>query len=124
MKRIATVLALAALAGCSSGSTKAKESLAVTSGGGPDAQTATVLMADSLTFVPNLVNAKVGKLTLTATNKGNTPHNLTFADKALGKTSTISGKESGSLTLTFDKAGTYSFRCTFHEGMTGKVVVS
>jgi len=125
VKRTLTTVAIAVLlVGCSSGSTKAKDNGAVTTTGAAGAQTAAVDVTDSLTFSPNTVNAKVGTVTLSVTNTGGTPHNLTFDDSALGKTNTIAGKESVPLKVVFDKAGTFTFRCTFHAGMTGKVVVS
>jgi plastocyanin len=96
----------------------------VTTSGAADAQTATVDMTDSLRFAPGTVEAKVGKVTLTVDNTGNTPHNLHFDDRGLGKTPTIGGKESKPLEVTFAKAGTFTFACTFHAGMVGKVVVS
>ena len=37
---------------------------------------------------------------------------------------TVDGGESEPLKVVFTKAGTYTFQCTFHSGMTGKVVVS
>ena len=127
MKRSLTLASVAVvlLAGCSSGSSGAAEDTgSVAASGSADAQTAEVGMTDKLVFAPTTVTAKVGKVTLSAQNEGNTPHNLTFDDKSLGKTGTISGKETKDVTVTFDKAGTFTFTCTFHEGMDGKVVVS
>ncbi len=123
MKRTLTALAVVLLAGCSSGTTT-QAATEVTAAGSADAQTATVGMTDKLTFTPNVVNAKLGTLTLTATNEGNTPHNVSFDESSLGKTPTVSGKGSKELKLVFAKAGTFTFVCTFHEGMTGKVVVT
>ena len=126
MKRTLTLAALSVvlLAGCSSGSGTTKATGTVTSSGPATAQTAQVGMTDRLVFSPSTVNAKVGMLTLSAKNEGSTPHNLTFDDKSFGKTGTIAGKETKSVTLKLDKAGTYTFTCTFHEGMNGRVVVS
>lgn len=125
MKRTLTLaLAAAVLSACSSGSSAPKDSGPVTAAGAADAQTATVGMTDKLVFSPTTVAAKVGTLTLSAKNEGNTPHNLTFDDAALGKTGTISGKQTKDVRVSFDKAGTFTFTCTFHEGMSGKVVVT
>lgn len=121
----ATLTVVLLTAACSSGSSAAsKDSGSVTAAGAAGAQTATVGMTDSLAFAPATVKAKVGTLTLSAKNEGNTPHNLTFDDPALGKTGTISGKETKDVVVTFDKAGTFAFTCTFHEGMNGKVIVT
>lgn len=125
MKRTATLaVALVLASGCSSGSGKGKDTGPVTTEGAAGAQTVTVEMTDRLTFSPNVVDARVGTVTLTTTNKGTTPHNLTFGDTSLGKTGTISGGESKNLRLVLGRAGIYRFTCTFHQGMTGKVVVS
>ena len=127
-KRVAAVARLAALTllltGCGGGSDDASGSASVTTAGAADAQTATVDTTDKLVFVPDTVNARVGKVTLTVTNSGRIPHNLHFDEGALGKTGTVDGKESEPLEITFDKAGTFTFVCTFHPGMDGKVVVS
>jgi plastocyanin len=125
VKRSLILLAVATLlAGCSSGGSKAPDSGSVTTQGSPDAQTATVGMTDKLRFDPGTVDAKVGTVTLDVKNEGGVPHNLTFDDTSLGKTRTVSGHASQPLKLVFDKAGTFTFQCTFHPGMTGKVVVS
>lgn len=127
MKRSLTLAATAVvlLAACSSGSSGGVSNTgSVAASGTVDAQTAQVGMTDKLVFSPSTVTARVGKLTLSAKNEGNTPHNLTFDDKSLGKTGTISGKETKDVTLSFDKAGTFTFTCTFHGGMNGKVVIS
>jgi plastocyanin len=123
--RLATCsLALLLAVGCSGGSSSDEDGGAVTTTGTADAQTATVDMNDKLQFVPTTVNAKVGSVTLDVVNVGMVPHNLHFDDDALGKTGTIDGKADEKLTVTFSQAGTFTFVCTFHPGMTGKVVVS
>ena len=110
------------LMGCSS--SKAKDTGSVSTTGEAGAQTATLELTSSLAFVPNTVLAKVGTVTLTVSNTGQVPHNLEFDTKALGKTATVNGKTSVPLKVVFTKAGTFTFQCTFHPGMTGKVVVS
>ena len=109
-------------AGCGGGSAPAQQT-AVTTAGAAAAQTATVGMTDADRFAPSEVDARVGTVTLTVTNRGNTPHNLQFDTTSLGKTPTVAGKETQSLRVRFDQPGTYTFLCTFHDGMTGKVVV-
>ena len=125
MKRLAPVLVLPLLlTACGGGSSSSGGSDAATTSGAPGAQTVTVDMNDKLKFSPSTVNAKVGTVTLTVANVGQVPHNLVFDDSALGKTGTVDGKTSEPLKVVFDKAGTFRFQCTFHSGMTGKVVVS
>ena len=123
MKRAARLALIPLLlAGCTS--SKAKDHGSVSTTGAPDAQVVTLDMTSSLSFVPNTVLAKVGKVILTVDNTGQVPHNLEFDDRALGKTKTVDGKKTADLSVVFDKAGTFTFQCTFHPGMTGKVVVS
>lgn len=96
----------------------------VTASGSGDQQAASLDMTDELSFEPNQVKAAVGRLALTVENAGRIPHNLVFADEALGKTDTVKGKATATLTVALSKAGTYRFTCTFHPGMDGEVTVS
>ena len=114
---LAPLLLLTACGG--GGSTSVQDNGVVTASGGA----ATVKGGDNLKFSPNVVDAKAGKLTLTFVNSGQVPHNLVFDDSGLGKTGTVDGGAKETLDVTFDKAGTYTFQCTFHPGMNGKVVV-
>ena len=125
--RTAAVLAsLLLVAGCSGGGSgkDLKVTGTVTTSGAAGAQTAALDMTDQLTFVPNVVNAKVGQLTMTVENAGRVPHNLVFDDSSLGKTDTVDGHATATLSVPLGKAGTYRFTCTFHSGMDGQVVVT
>jgi plastocyanin len=95
-----------------------------TTTGAADAQTVTVEMTDKLRFTPSTVEAKVGTVTFDVSNTGQVPHDLQFDAKGLGDTGTIDGKEARPLKVVFTKAGTFTFICTFHAAMKGKVVVS
>ena len=126
-----TAAALAALllvAACGGGGGSKGGDLKVTgtvmAAGDPSAQTASLDMKDDLTFTPNVVNAKVGTLNLAVANAGRVPHNLVFDDPGLGKTDTVRGHATATLTVKLTKAGTFRFVCTFHSGMDGQVVVS
>lgn len=128
MNRLPVLLLTLVLAGCGGGDDDAAPATggtdAVTTTGAADAQTATVGMNDKLAFDPTTVQARVGTVTLDVENEGRVPHNLVFDDEALGKTGTVSGGDTEPLKVVFDKAGTFTFVCTFHSGMDGKVVVS
>jgi plastocyanin len=125
VNRLAVLVLVPLLAvGCGGGSTSVKDNGSVTASGAATAQTATVGMTDELKFRPNVVHAKVGTVTLSVVNRGKVPHNLTFDDAALGATPTVDGGKTAPLKVVFDKAGTYTFVCTIHSGMTGEVVVS
>lgn len=124
---LAALAALLLLAGCG-GSGKAGTSGltvtgTVTASGAPGAQTVRLEMTDGLQFTPNVVKAKVGSLALTVENSGSIPHNLVFDDASLGKTDTVKGHATATLTVPLAKAGTFRFTCTFHSGMDGKIVV-
>lgn len=125
MTRRSTVLAvpLVLVAGCS-GSSTPKDHGTVTAAGAPEAQTAEVGARDTLFFSPNVVKAKVGSLRLTVRNAGGVPHNLVFDDGRLPHTGTIDGHASAVLSLRFERSGAFTFTCTFHPGMTGRVVVA
>ncbi len=123
------VLALSAVllaSGCggSSGDGASTPGSAASTTGDASAQEATVGMNDKLEFDPSTVQAKVGTVTLDVKNLGRVPHNLHFDDDTLGRTGTISGDADEKLTVTFPTAGTFTFVCTFHSGMDGKVIVS
>jgi plastocyanin len=121
---LAAVLLVTACGGGSSNGSDLKVTGTVTASGAPDAQTVSLDMTDRLAFVPNVVNARVGRLTMTVENSGQLPHNLIFDDGSIGKTGTVNGHATATLSARFTKAGTYTFACTFHSGMKGKVVVS
>ena len=124
--RSAVVVLVLLTAACGGGSKSSglKVTGTVTASGSPTAQTVSLDMKDDLTFVPNVVEAKVGSLTISLDNAGQIPHNLVFDDTGLGRTGTLKGHGTGTLSVRFDKAGTFTFSCTFHSGMDGKVVVS
>ena len=110
--------------GCSSGSSKGSGGPFATTVGAADAQTVTIGMTDQLQFNPSSINAKVGTVTIDVKNLGKIPHNLHFAQSELGKTETVGGGTSDPLKVTFTKAGTFTFLCTFHSGMGGKIIVT
>jgi plastocyanin len=122
VNRLALTLVPLLLVSCGGGSTDTSPAVATT--GSAAAQTLTVDMTDQLRFTPASITAQVGTVTFTVSNTGLVPHDLAFADAALGRTKTVDGKAAAVLTVAFAKAGTYRFRCTFHPGMTGKVTVS
>jgi plastocyanin len=116
------VLSLAGIAACGGSHAPKPGGGSGTTIGPADAQTFTMHGNDDDQFVPQTLTARVGRLTLTLRN-GGVPHNLTFRDPALHGIGVVSGDQSKSATLTFDKPGTYAFVCTIHPGMNGKVVV-
>ena len=123
MRPAALLTCLALVAGCG-GSHAPKAAGGVGTTVGPaTAQVFTIHGNDRQQFLPQTVQARVGRLTLTLQN-GGVPHNLTFRTQGLPGIGTVSGAATKSTTLTFTAPGSYTFVCTIHPGMEGKVVVS
>jgi len=76
---------------------------------------ATVKVADNK-FVAKKVHVSKGA-TVTWKWTGRNPHNVTFGSFHSGTV------VKGTYKHRFTKRGTFSYRCTIHSGMTGKVVV-
>lgn len=81
------------------------------------AATKTVAVKDNF-FSPSTASVKKGT-TVKWAWKGSNPHNVTGSGGL--KSSTMS---SGSYSKKFTKKGTFSYRCTIHSGMNGKIKVS
>ncbi|MDX6658497.1 MAG: hypothetical protein QOH62_3290 [Solirubrobacteraceae bacterium] len=133
MKRIPLlILALLALtaAGCGSSSNSSSSSSgssstpatttgAATSSGGTAAKSGTVTIdMQNIAFNPKTVTVKVGQ-TVKWVNKDDVPHNVTGGPL---KSSTFN--KGGSYAYTPKKAGTISYVCTIHPGMTGTLTVT
>jgi plastocyanin len=80
------------------------------------ASTTTVTLKD-ISFKKSTIKIAKGASVKWVWKDGDTPHNVTFAAKHR-KT-----QKSGSYTLRFARAGTYTYHCTIHPGMNGKIVV-
>jgi len=80
---------------------------------------ATEIKIDNFSFSPNTVTVPVGS-TVRWTNHDDVPHNVVNEDKSF-KSKTMDTDENFS--YTFSKAGTYTYYCSIHPRMTGKVVV-
>ena len=108
--------------GGSSGSSGSSDNGAAGVPGGSDAKlTATVDVADSV-FKPKEIDVAAGG-TVTWKWSGEETHNVVSDDGSSEKYESES-QTSGTFKHTFDKAGTYKYHCTLHEGMTGTVKVS
>lgn len=107
------MVALLTVVGCA-GSTAAPQSADVQAGGSD----ATVEMVD-VAFEPDTVTVAVGR-SVTWVNQDSVSHNA-VADDGSWKTEIFA--EGGSVTLTFDTPGTYSYVCTLHPNMKGTVIV-
>jgi len=92
-------------------------------GGGNGTPVSIVGNASNLTttaYAPNPVTVSVGG-SVTWKNNDNTARTSTANNGAWSSGSIAPG---GSFTATFPTAGTFTYRCTFHPGMTGTVTVN
>ena len=74
---------------------------------------------DNFTFAPGDVTVGVGT-TVTWTNRDDIPHTVVSTD---GVFKSKARDTDETFSYTFTKAGTYSYYCSIHPKMTGKVVV-
>ncbi len=80
---------------------------------------AAAVKIDNFSFGPQTLTVPVGA-TVTWTNRDDIPHTAVSTDGVF-KSKVMDTDENFS--YTFDKAGTYSYYCTIHPKMTGKIVV-
>jgi plastocyanin len=74
----------------------------------------------NFSFSPQTFTLPAGA-TVTWTNRDNEPHTVTSADNRFSKSPVL--KPGQSFSNTFSAAGTYSYFCSIHPRMTGKIVV-
>jgi plastocyanin len=129
MTRILAIAILGAAlltAGC--GSSSSSSSPSSSSGGSPGGRYPASgasggkvqVTLQNIAFNPSTVNAKVGQ-TIVWTNKDSTDHNVTADSGATFKSSDFGQGATFSTKVT--KAGTITYACTIHPGMTGTIVV-
>src|SRR2546423_5309375 len=75
---------------------------------------------DNFSFSPNTLTLSVGG-TVTWTNHDNVPHVVSSADNRFKKSPLL--KTGQSFSHTFATTGTYSYFCSIHPRMTGKIIV-
>jgi plastocyanin len=112
--RIAAVVCLLAVTfGMSAGST-ADSAPGKAPAGNPQVK------IDNFTFAPNDITVPAGT-TVQWVNRDDIPHTVVSDDKTTFKSKALDTDDNFS--HTFSKAGTYSYFCSIHPKMTGKVVV-
>jgi plastocyanin len=74
---------------------------------------------DNFSFTPQEIKVKAGT-TIIWTNRDDIPHTVVSTD-SLFKSKTLDTDDK--FTTTFGKPGTYSYFCSIHPKMTGKVIV-
>jgi plastocyanin len=82
------------------------------------AATARVTLKD-ISFTPSTVKIKAGDSVVWIWKDHDVPHNVTFKDRH----STVK-HQGGTYRLKFPAKGTFTYVCTIHPGMDGKVVVA
>jgi plastocyanin len=91
-------------------------------GGGADAAPVvgvTQVAAKDNHFTPDAIQVPAGTTVTWSFKDGFVPHDVTADDFSSGEP-----RRKGTFTHTFDRPGTYPYRCTVHDGMTGRVVVT
>ena len=74
---------------------------------------------NSFAFAPGTITIKAGE-NVTWTNNDGAPHTITFKDRFASSESLSPGQ---TFARGFEQPGTYEYFCSFHEFMTGRVVV-
>ncbi|MGH3688268.1 MAG: cupredoxin domain-containing protein [Pseudonocardiaceae bacterium] len=78
------------------------------------------IVIKNFTFVPATVTVAAGTR-ITVINQDQAPHTVTANDKSFD-TATIAGGQRGEI-MAPGKPGSYSYLCTFHQYMTGTLIV-
>jgi plastocyanin len=123
---VTAALVAAGAAGCSSDDKTASHSptpLTTSASPGTTGSSAPEIhMRAGNTFSPSQLTVPVGTAVKVVDDDGDAPHN--FVVDGVGRSETM--QEGDQFSLTFAKAGTFQFVCTFHEdqGMKGSVTVS
>ena len=91
-----------------------------TRGSAPAKSTKTEVVIDNFSFSPKTFTVPAGG-TVTWTNHDNAPHVVTSADDQFTKSPVL--KTGQHFSNTFAIAGTYSYFCSIHPRMTGKIIV-
>ena len=87
---------------------------------GPVEATKAEVTIDNFRFSPNTLTLSVGA-TVTWVNHDNVPHVVSSADNQFKKSAVL--KPGQSFSHTFATTGTYSYFCSIHPRMTGKIMV-
>ena len=86
----------------------------------PAKSTKTEVVIDNFSFSPKTFTVPAGA-TVTWTNHDNVPHVVTSADDQFKKSPLL--KAGQRFSNAFAAAGTYSYSCSIHPRMTGKIIV-
>jgi plastocyanin len=111
----ALLLAAALLAGCADNGDRRNDDAASE----PPAAGVTNVVAKDISFSPAAVEVRAGTEVTWSFQDGQVPHNVHGDGWGSGDP-----QRSGTFRHTFDQPGTYTYACTVHPQMTGRVVVT
>lgn len=114
---LSVLAAAATLTGCggSGGSTSA-----TAPGNATGAAAGTAISIKNFMYSPASLTVKAGQA-VTVTNQDSSTHTITASDKSFDSKDMAQGK---TFTFTPSKAGTFTYICSIHQYMTGKIVVT
>jgi plastocyanin len=117
--KMRAALALLAVSAVAAPAAAVLSPLAQAGAGGADARGASSheVVLKGLRFHPSTVTVNPGESVTWVWQDGGVEHNVT------GGSFHSRTQAHGSFTVRFTHAGTFSYRCTVHEGMVGKVIV-
>lgn len=107
------------LAALAIGGAAVRDAVATAAAGTQSAPATTDVKIDNFTFGPADVTVKAGS-TITWTNRDDIPHTVVSTDKAF-KSRVLDTDDHYS--FTFPSAGTFTYFCSIHPKMTGRIVV-
>jgi plastocyanin len=110
----AALLTAALLAGCADNGDRRTEAAS-----DPPAAGVTNVVAKDISFSPAAIQVGAGTEVTWSFQDGQVPHNVHGDGWGSGDP-----QRSGTYRHTFDRPGTYTYRCTLHPQMTGRVVVT
>jgi plastocyanin len=106
---VTAVAALGLLAACSASDSEVD---------GPAATGGTEIVVKNTKYTPRVIEVPAGTTVTWSFQDGDTPHDV----KGDGFQSEV--LRSGTFAHTFDRPGTYDYRCTLHSQQTGRVIVT
>lgn len=118
MKNIWIVVVIVAVLGLGFWGIKSLSGKSMSTNTSNTSQTSNVTIKN-MAFSPNLITTSVGQ-TITFTNNDSVPHTVTADDNTFDSGSIAPGT---TFKKTFDTNGSFSYHCSFHPFMKGKVIV-
>lgn len=113
---LALLLAAALLAGCADNGDRRHNAASASE---PPATDVTNIVAKDISFTPAAIQVPAGTEVTWSFNDGQVPHNVHGDGWGSGDP-----QRSGTFRHTFDQPGAYTYACTLHPRMTGRVVVT